>query len=371
MEFRKAKPEEINQIIDLANFVFRISRNLEPSMGRQFPFLLSPENASNLHVAVDGGRVVSHIGIRKLTAIINGHKLTVAGMGSVCTHPDYRGQGLATKLLYQTFQSLYEDGVALVKISGNRGLYITNGCMQLENIACYTFDMETCPHDLVPSIQPEYQYQYIDNPQDSTILAEIYQREPIRYQRAKWEFPILFKAMPTVHPPAGRIHTAVVAHPNNSNEAGIAYVIGYEREPGVYEIIEYAGARLAIPGMIQYLFKAKNMKKVSIKYPAYDNELTQILEPLSPGGRIEELSYMTIKITNEKVLWDQISPIIAERWPDKNSPQSLEELEKVCAKQGRDLVEFLFSDYQRPNYGEEWDKILPIQLPWHLGLNYV
>jgi predicted N-acetyltransferase YhbS len=367
MEIRTAKPEEVKQIVDLANYVFRTSKNLEPSMGRQFPMFLSPENASNLYVAVDNGKVVSHMGIKKETAMINGHKLSMAGMGSVCTHPDYQGQGLATKLLHQVFHSLNEQGVAVLKISGSRGLYKTNGCMQIESIVSYSFDIESYPEIVESGIQ----FTYIDNPQDTSVLADIYHKEPVRYQRARWEFPILFHAMPTVHPPAGRIYTAVVAKLSQAVETGIAYTIGYEREPGIYEIIEYAGQRRAIPAMIRYLFKEKNMKQVHIQYAAYDKELTEIFNSILPEKQETYLSPMTVKIINKDVLWNQISPIIAEQWPDKYPPQLIQDLEKIVGEQDDNITRFLFDDYERPAYGNPWDTVLPIPLPWYGGLNYV
>ncbi len=369
MEFRTARPEEVRQIVDLANYVFRTSSGLEPSMGRQYPIFLSPENASNLYIAVEDGKIVSHIGIYKNNAYIRGHRVSMAGMGSVCTHPDYRGRGLATKLLHYVFESLEEQGVSLLKISGNRGLYKTNGCLEIESITSCTFDGESPFDDAKFGAGGGYKYSYIADPQDTSILADIYHREPVRYERSKWLFPVLFKAMPTVHPPAGRVYTAVVASIQSSN-SGIAYAIGYEREPGNYEIIEYAGERSAVPGMIQYLIKQKNMKQVKIYYPTYDTVLTELFASIA-STKEEMLSSMTVKIINRQTLWEQIFPIIQERWPGKNPPKSLEDLQEIADKQGEPLIKFLFGDYQRPSYGAPWDEVLPIELPWFNGLSYV
>lgn len=341
MEFRTARPEEVRQIVDLANYVFRTSSGLEPSMGRQYPIFLSPENASNLYIAVEDGKIVSHIGIYKNNAYIRGHRVSMAGMGSVCTHPDYRGRGLATKLLHYVFES----------------------------ITSCTFDGESPFDDAKFGAGGGYKYSYIADPQDTSILADIYHREPVRYERSKWLFPVLFKAMPTVHPPAGRVYTAVVASIQSSN-SGIAYAIGYEREPGNYEIIEYAGERSVVPGMIQYLIKQKNMKQVKIYYPTYDTVLTELFASIA-STKEEMLSSMTVKIINRQTLWEQIFPIIQERWPGKNPPKSLEDLQEIADKQGEPLIKFLFGDYQRPSYGAPWDEVLPIELPWFNGLSYV
>ena len=55
--------------------------------------------------------------------MIYGHKISMASMGAVCTHPEYQGRGIGTRLLYETFNGLERDGVSVVTISGGRGLY--------------------------------------------------------------------------------------------------------------------------------------------------------------------------------------------------------------------------------------------------------
>ena len=68
-------------------------------MGTEFPALFCAENTANLQIALEDGRIVSHVGIARQTLITGGCRLPAACIGSVGTHPDFRGKGLATELV--------------------------------------------------------------------------------------------------------------------------------------------------------------------------------------------------------------------------------------------------------------------------------
>jgi hypothetical protein len=55
-------PGEVEQILNLVNYVFRTSSGLEPSMGSQFPTFICAENSPNLYVAVQDGKIIATLG---------------------------------------------------------------------------------------------------------------------------------------------------------------------------------------------------------------------------------------------------------------------------------------------------------------------
>jgi predicted N-acetyltransferase YhbS len=67
--------------------------------------------------------------IRRLErpALVRGQTLRLGFIGSVCTHPDHRGRGLASALLARTLAILDGHGVDFVYITGTRGLYYGAG----------------------------------------------------------------------------------------------------------------------------------------------------------------------------------------------------------------------------------------------------
>ncbi|HEU4753880.1 MAG TPA: GNAT family N-acetyltransferase, partial [Armatimonadota bacterium] len=92
-----SRPEELFDLVDLANRVFRAGR--PGDMGSEYPLVFEAPNAEHLFVARGDGRVVSHVGVCLRDAAILGARVRVASIGAVATDPDHRGHGLASRLM--------------------------------------------------------------------------------------------------------------------------------------------------------------------------------------------------------------------------------------------------------------------------------
>ncbi|MDA3800037.1 MAG: GNAT family N-acetyltransferase, partial [Kiritimatiellae bacterium] len=141
IEFKNASADMVGDVAKLCNFVFRKTETPDHNdMHLQFPFLLSEDNANNLMVAVDGEKIVSHIGTSLTPMIIDGVEIPYGQIGAVCTHPDYRGQGLGTKLLFNAFENFKANDVNFITISGGRGLYRRNGAVDLGCVGMFEIE---------------------------------------------------------------------------------------------------------------------------------------------------------------------------------------------------------------------------------------
>lgn len=364
IDLRPASPEDIHQILDLVNYVFRTSNGLEPTMGRQFPTFICAENAQNLYVAVDDGKVIAHIGIKKNTALIYGHKVAMANMGAVCTHPDYQGKGIGTSLLHQVFTRLGEEGIGFVSISGTRGLYRRNSCVEVGEAHTYVLERDKFLYENFGGIG----FHVSKDIDKADVLFDIYRREPVRYQRTKGEFSVLLKAVPMVHPPVPALTVAVAFADEN---AALAYIIGYEPKPGAFKVVEYAGQRAFVVWLMHKMLHGAGMEQVTVEVPAYDKELVSILNSAGLSGVSSYYPGTTLRIVNKESLWRDISPIIEEAWDGSLLPSSLDELPGRVADDEAKLAEFLFAGFKRPSYGQPWDEVFPLPLPWPNGLNYI
>ncbi len=91
---RPAQPEELPQIIALANHVMRGGR--EPTIATDYSFIYNLENVRNVIVVKDDDIVVSMAGVWTNTTRAGDAAIQAGGINCVATSPGYRGQGLAS-----------------------------------------------------------------------------------------------------------------------------------------------------------------------------------------------------------------------------------------------------------------------------------
>ena len=84
---RPVQPHEIDSLFELLAAVFK-GHNVH--MREAFPLLFESPNWQNLFVMADGGRIVSHVGMRFDDTMILGCRLKVASIGSVATYEGTR-----------------------------------------------------------------------------------------------------------------------------------------------------------------------------------------------------------------------------------------------------------------------------------------
>ncbi|MCU6797689.1 GNAT family N-acetyltransferase [Paenibacillus sp. WQ 127069] len=139
MDIRLVKNDELQQAVQLADDVFR--KPGQSSMGTSFPFLFAPGLSHSYGAFVDG-RLVSFMGLVPFVIHVGDARLNVFSMGAVCTHPDYRGQGIAGQMLDRCKQHAEEAGASLLFISGDRSLYTRVHCYPFGLTEHFTLDAE-------------------------------------------------------------------------------------------------------------------------------------------------------------------------------------------------------------------------------------
>jgi predicted N-acetyltransferase YhbS len=104
-----------------------VSRSFEypeyEQIDRDFPHLFAPENHNHLWVAYDG-KLLGHAGAWFTRLRVNGTAWPVGGVGGVCTIPEARGKGIATKLVQKACEDLKARGAVLAFLwSGQHEFY--------------------------------------------------------------------------------------------------------------------------------------------------------------------------------------------------------------------------------------------------------
>jgi predicted GNAT family N-acyltransferase len=96
---RGARTNEFTEVLDFQNYVFRSNQGRQPTMGSDYPHLYRENNCDNLRHMRDDGQVISCVCVYPAQIQWDQAVLKIGGIGGVATHPDYRKQGHAGKVL--------------------------------------------------------------------------------------------------------------------------------------------------------------------------------------------------------------------------------------------------------------------------------
>lgn len=287
---RGAKLEELDEIGVLAGKVFNWQ------MRENFPTLFCEDNLDNLRIIKTDGKVVSLIGVVVRDIIINGCRISVGNVGSVCTYDKYRNRGYAWMIFEDMMQKLRSDGVDMLLVSGYRSLYEKHGCTHVGNLKQYSLEGDLNFPETKIKVKPF-------NTSDLPKWSKIYRCEPVRFHRPYDDFY--------------KLTTKALQYRRNRS----LYSICEEDQIFAYAVVdkgkseisfdEYAGSRQLIFESIDLLKKEFDVNKVNISVPNHDIELACMLNSLGVKANYTSTSG-TVSILNFESLCTKLMPLFEE-----------------------------------------------------------
>ena len=151
----------------------------------------------NLLVAEVDGRVVSQMGLRYGDLWLSGRPFPAALVGTVCTHPDFRGQGIGAAMLRYSFGMLRNAGVALTYLHttpARHNFYRRLGyAPSVHEQVAMTVDLAGLDRGVLREYSPGHpDFQLRPAlPADATIMDRLY-RETARRGTGAWSRSDLF-----------------------------------------------------------------------------------------------------------------------------------------------------------------------------------
>ena len=257
---------------------------------------------SGAWVVARDGRLASHIRIAYNTVSLYGCRVKVASIGGVCTHPDYRGQGMATILLDHCIKESARAGASLLLISGERGIYRRAHAVD----AGPTLEARLTPTSIEPGPPPLTARR--GTAEDWFACASLYQSEPVRFVRRADFFRQSFQH--------AHRETWVI----DWEGSPAAYVVlsrhwGTSREDRRRVVAEYAGWRAALAEGLPALFEAGGYEQIELAVPTHDGELAGIFARRGLGLRPGTLEDHTIRLLDVNRLMRRLGPYVAARLP--------------------------------------------------------
>jgi len=299
---RALKPEELPALVRLCNLVFRADGG---DMGREFAYYLNRNNANRLRVFTEGGEVLAHCGYRRYDAAIFGVRVVIACIGAVATHPERRGQGLATRLFADCVAAMRAEGADFAMISGGRDLYSRNAAVAAGRDREFLFRAGAtgAARSGVTVGQA--------GPADAPGLAALYRAEAVRFLRPPGDWADILAGRPCMNRPAkllvlrrgGQLVAYVAARlPARKDPPGAAQLLG-----------EFAGCRRTLVEALPAVAAAGTLPALSIHVAGWDSTLAAELSARGLESVAAPGIGGTVKLVNLPQLLARLEVLMVER----------------------------------------------------------
>ena len=366
-EPRSVKGEEFGSLSRLVDVVFR--QGGENVMFSQYPQLFNEDNAENLLVCVDNGKVVSHFGMTERQACVAGCLLKVACIGAVATYEESRGKGLATHLFDRSREKAFRDGIDFMLISGGRGLYRRAGA------ADFGCDLQALvPLETVDSMAGNGLEVSEYEAKDCEDCSMGYAGKYARFIRTLEDWQHFEQSRFAMN---GRTRLGVV------RKQGV--FVGYLAlsEPnveGTSQLVEFAGDEGLLVSAMKSVMEEFGAKAVNVHLQGSDVIFRSLLEQAGVSFQ-EQPNVGTLVLINFPQLMERLEPWFHQRIGIQSSRNL------SFRQQGEDFVfsygtkehvfegkqqaaECVFGNSKIRQFGEPWSMVFPVPGLWY-GLNYV
>ncbi len=248
--------------------------------------------------------IISHDRIRMYDGVIR-----VASIGGVCTHPDYRNQGHASRLLEYCTMKLAQEGACLMLISGDDGIYIRQGNVPHGRFIYFSIKpgqntpRRAPPNDLLLRRMTS---------EDALPISRLYQAEPVHFIRQGFDFS------EALHDPSRNTYVYADQWIVERSGHSLAYLFlgcpwELELGAGIRHVGEYAGSRLAMVDALQPLLTKSSLQELTWPVAWQDLELIQLLHDHGYSGSLAPLEGHTLRIVNFPGLMRDLRPNLQAR----------------------------------------------------------
>lgn len=377
---RMLQPLDYAGAVSLSDEVFR--NDTQMSMEQGFPYLFSPIY-SHSYGAFEEERLVAHMGLLPSKLRLNSVRLPVFSLGSVCTSPVARGNGVGTDLLHQVQRHADETGSVLMFISGGRSLYTRNRCYPFGQVAVYTVSPndETAEANMALSERERAHVREL-TALDCFAWHELAEQRQTAFDFSMWDLYGLEHA--------GAYASCVLMKPKvyvlerGGKLAAYAYALrpSAKQADGVPRILEYGGSGPDVALLMQLLLNKKKYAHLQIYVPWQDQSLHDALSAYPSQVQAND---GTVFIPNVERLFRHLQSWWQERGALAAHMQALPlgdgkvqlgypDAEPVQLEE-RDVVKLLFSPDADGLLPASWPSLdqlnITVPLPYTIGLHYI
>jgi len=336
----------------------------------EFPHYFHPDNLENLFVFVDQGRVVSHFGMTRRWASLEGSTVGVASVGAVATYEEYRGKGLATQLFEHSRREMIAHGIDFMLISGGRGLYRRAGAADFGTNYTGVLDPGSISLPAERGITIS-EFEHADF--DACRLA--YSQKAVHYVRTRDDWEGFLNC---------RYAMCLLCNMIVLRQDGVfaGYMVFSKTSPdGSSRMVELAGDERALFLALQAIVDRYQIKKLRVNLQPENHVIKALLE--SVGLSLEpQPNVGTLLVLNMKQLMERLRPYFETRVGIQCAKAIVvKELDgdvfvftdgqdELRVQGLQNLGDFVFGVSRERVAGSVWSKVFPVPGLWY-GLNYI
>lgn len=378
LEIRTVRPDEMTEAVALSDQTFRDSEQV--SMGTAFPDVFSAGLGQSYGAFVDG-KLVSFMGLVPAVIRVGSSRMNTFLLGSVCTHPDYRGNGYASLILERIFEHIDKAGAALLLVSGGRSLYTRVHCLPYGSIERFTLNADNAGQ-LASGGADDLLLRELE-PTDWLHLYKLAASRPVAFEQSVWDLANLVKNEALASCIKMK-HRVLVAE-----RAGVpvAYTVIVVPNPPYKNkrtpfVLEHAGDEQAVAALAAHALERYELGEVRVAVSSHETKLLEAMRPLEAKA---EKNQGTVKLVNVPRFIEQMRPYWQERCPQAFAALSVEtpgdDQTRVSvhgqsfALDPQQLIDLLFNGVlpadAGPQAAETLSSLFPVPFPFTESLNYV
>jgi predicted N-acetyltransferase YhbS len=297
---RQPRREEAEDLATLLGDIFRLSKLY--SEEQIVTTLRRAATRRDTLIMAEDGRPVSHIRTAYADVLVYGCRFRVASIGSVSTHPDYRGRGYAGAVLEASLQRMEAKRAKVLIVSGDRSLYRRAHCVSVGRIA----QAALRPEQL--GAPPAHVTVRRFSADDWAPLAPLHQTESVRFAR-----PMGFMSNLPFWWNYDRPEIWLIeAYGRPAAYVMLAPPWGSDPKEATREVHEYAGSRAVLLDALPAIFEAGKINEIRVRALGHDGGL---IHPLRQRGLefVDEPLAGTHRIIDLPGLMGKLRPYLRER----------------------------------------------------------
>ncbi|OXL85368.1 hypothetical protein BCV73_21425 [Paenibacillus sp. SSG-1] len=375
MKIRLLNSNELQQAADLSDLVF--GKPGQPSMGKSFPALFHPGVSHSYGAFTDEGELVAFMGLAPDVVRIGEARLNVFSIGSVCTHPDFRGQNLASTLLAECMDHARRSGASLVFVSGGRSLYRRAGCYDFGRVHYAMLDRGSAAALLQPdtdewSISPM-------RPEDTFGISAILSGASPAYEQGPAQLLTLLGSSAIADITMMRQET-LTARKDGAIAAFLAAAVPTAPESSTSgepaKAVEWGGHPQAVARLLAEMLQRHRIQRLEVPVPWQEQALLKLLQ--QAGAAVQSgPNSGTVWIADAHSLLTQCSPLLKVDWQSFIRIDEAGGRSYTVTNKGQELVlddsgllSLLF-DPESPHLAGAPEDFCTIPLPYLSGLHYI